>query len=62
MVLQSFAELNGALFVALKDHASEAGSFLEFSGLMASFREDGGDVIASLAFSEAKIKELVELA
>ena len=30
--------------------------------LAASFREDGGDIVASLALSKAKIKKLVELA
>ena len=40
----------------------KAGSFLEFLGLAASYRDDGGDVIASLALSETEIKRLVEFA
>ena len=38
---QSFTELKEALFVALETHKSEAGSFLEFSGSVASLRGDG---------------------
>ena len=58
--LKAFAGLNDALFVALKRRVSEAGSFLEFSGLSASLRDAGGGAIASLALSVTEIQKLVE--
>ena len=61
LALRVVTELNEALFVAPKNRKSKAGSYLEFSGLAASSREGGGDVIASLALSKAKIKRRVEL-
>ena len=59
LALETFTELNKALLVALKTRKPEAGSLLEFVGLAASFRDDGGDVIACLALYETEIKELV---
>ena len=50
------------MLVDLKRRRSEASSFLEFLGLLASFRGDGGDAIGSLAPSETEIRRLVELA
>ena len=44
----------------LKKRESEASSFLEFLGLSASFRGDGGDAIAILALPETEIRRLVE--
>ena len=60
LALKASAGLNDALFVALKRRKSEASSSLEFSGLSASFIGGGGDVMASLALSETKIRKLVE--
>ena len=47
--------------MALKNQKSKASSFLAFLGLAASLRNDGGEVMASLAFSEKQIAKLVEL-
>ena len=58
----AFRELNKAALLALNTHASEAGAFLEFLGLAASLRDGAGDVIASLAISEAEINRLVDFA
>ena len=60
--LEAFTGPNEALFEALKHHKSEASSFLEFLGLAASLRDDGGDVIANLALSVGKTAKRVELA
>ena len=57
---EALAELNEALLGARKTHKSEAGSSAEYPGLAASFRDDGGDVIASQALPEIGIKKLVE--
>ena len=47
--------------MALKNLKFEAGPFFGFPGFSASFRDDGGDVIASLALSENEIAKLVAL-
>ena len=55
LALKAFAGLNDSLLVGLKEHKSVASSLLEFLGLSAGFREDGGGVIAG------SIRRLVEL-
>ena len=60
--LETSAELNKSVLVALNGCISEAGPSSEFLGLAVSFRTDGEDVIASLALSEREIQKLVELA
>ena len=58
--LRFCTRIDDALFVEPKRHKSEASPFLEYSGLNVSFRDDGGDVIASLTLPEEKIAKLVE--
>ena len=48
LALEAFTELNEALWVAPKNRKSEAGAFLEFLGLGASSRDDGGNVMPKL--------------
>ena len=62
VALEAFTEPNKALPVALQTHKSEAGSSSEFLGLAASFRDDGGNVIASRASSGTEIKKRVGFA
>ena len=58
---EAFTELNKALS-RLQTANPKRAPFLEFLGLAASFRGDGGHAIASLALPEARIKKLVEFA
>ena len=57
-----FVRFNGALSVEPKRHKSEASPPLEFLGYTGTFRDDGGNVIATLTPPEEKIAKLVELA
>ena len=59
--LDIFTSFNKALFIILKDKKSEFGTFLEFLGLIISFRNDGSPILASLSLSPEKIRKLVEM-
>ena len=59
---RAITEINDALFANLKKRKSEATSLLESPGLPVSFRDDGGDVFASLALRKEKIRKIVDLA
>ena len=59
---RAFAKFNDAPFADPKKRKSEAISLLEFLGPTFSFRDDGGDVIATLALSKEEIRKLADLA
>ena len=50
-----------ALMIILKENKSEYGALLEFSGLVISFRNGEGPILASLSLSQGKGQRLVNL-